>query len=260
MQVDEVELRLVKLPFRAPFKTSFAVETEKVAILVTVRADGTEGYGEGVMDPLPVFREESIAGARCLIENALVPDLLERAVEHPSELPGRWARWRGNPMAKAAVEGAVWDCFARQAGASLRLLLAPESDLLAVPVGASLGMSPIDVTVASVGRHVDEGYRRIKLKVEPGWDLELLAAVRAEFPAIELTVDAQRCLHARRFGTAPRARRLRPALHRTAAPLGRPSGSRGAGVRLVHADLSRREPHVAGAASKPRWTSARVRW
>lgn len=188
MRVDEVELRTVRVPFRTPFRTSFAVETEKHAVLVAVRADGAEGWGEGVMDPLPVYREETIAGAWHLLREALVPDLLAREVEHPSELLARWSGWRGNPMAKAAIELAVWDCFARRVGASLRQLLG--SDRLAVPVGASLGMNPIDVTVESVGRHVDEGYRRIKLKIEPGWDVELLAAVRAEFPTIELTVDA----------------------------------------------------------------------
>jgi o-succinylbenzoate synthase len=91
-------------------------------------------------------------------------------------------------MAKTALELAVWDCHARQLGVPLRTLLGGERT--EVPVGASLGMNPIPETLASVGRHVEQGYKRIKLKIEPGWDVDMLSAVRAEFPDIELTVDA----------------------------------------------------------------------
>ena len=188
MQIDQVELRTVRLPFRSPFKTSFGVEVEKVAVIVTVRSEGVEGYGEGVMDPLPVYREESIAGALHLLRNALVPSLLTNGCDHPSSLTDVWAGWRGNPMAKTALELAVWDCYARQQDVPLRTLLG--GSVTAVDVGASLGMNPIDVTVASVGQHVDQGYKRVKLKIEPGWDIDLLRAVRAEHPSIELTVDA----------------------------------------------------------------------
>ena len=99
MKIDDVELRTVRVPFRTPFKTSFAVETEKEAIIVTVRAGGVEGHGESVMDPLPSYREESVPGALHLLRAALVPELLANGFEHPGELAGRWARWRGNPMA-----------------------------------------------------------------------------------------------------------------------------------------------------------------
>jgi O-succinylbenzoate synthase len=188
LRIDAVELRIVDLPFVTPFKTSFAEETGKHAVIVIVRGDGLEGYGEGVMDPLPMYREETHAGALGLMRDALVPDLLAHGCTHPGELTDRWARWRGNPMAKAAVELAVWDLYARRLGVPLRELLG--GTRTEIPVGASLGMASIDATVASVGRHVDQGYRRVKLKIEPGWDVDLLAAVRAQHPSIELTVDA----------------------------------------------------------------------
>jgi len=188
MRIDAVELRIVRVPFRTPFKTSFAVETEKVAVLAIVFADGIEGYGEGVMDPLPVYREESVAGAWHLLTAALIPDVLAHEVDDPATLTARWSGWRGNPMAKTTLELAVWDAHARALGVPLRTLLGGERT--EVPVGASLGMNPIAETVEIVTRHVDQGYRRIKLKIQPGWDVELLAAVRAEHPDIELTVDA----------------------------------------------------------------------
>ncbi len=188
MHVDEVELRVVRLPYKSVFKTSFAAESEKVAVIATVRSDGVEGYGEGVMDPLPSYREESIVGALHLLREALVPWLLENGCDDPMLLCDSWAGWRGNPMAKTTLELAVWDCHARQLEVPLFTLLG--GDRTEIPVGASLGMNPVPETVASVARHVEQGYKRIKLKIEPGWDVKILAAVRAEFPDIELTVDA----------------------------------------------------------------------
>lgn len=188
MKIDQVELRVVRLPFRTPFRTSFGEEAEKVTVLVTVRADGLEGYGETVMDVLPAYREETVTGARFLLREAFGPELLRHGMEHPSELAQRWAQWRGNPMAKSALEQAAWDLYAKSLGAPLRELLGGHRT--EIPVGASLGMSTLEGTVANVTAHVEQGYRRVKLKIEPGWDLELLAAVRAAHPHIELTVDA----------------------------------------------------------------------
>ena len=188
MHIDEIELRIIHLPFVSPFKTSFGVETGKTTIIVTVRSGGVEGYGESTMDPLPSYREETIAGALTVIRGAVVPWLFANDFDHPSELLDLWARWRGNPMAKACVELAIWDCYARQQGVPLRTLLG--GDRTAIPVGASLGMNPVPETVASVERHVAQGYKRIKLKIEPGWDVDMLTAVRDRFPDIELTVDA----------------------------------------------------------------------
>jgi O-succinylbenzoate synthase len=188
MHIDEIELRIIHLPFVTPFKTSFGVETGKVSIIVTVRSEGVEGYGESTMDPLPSYREETIDGALTVIRGAVAPWLLSHEIEHPAELFDLWSVWRGNPMAKACVELAVWDCYARQQGVAMRTLLG--GDRTEVPVGASLGMNSVADTLASVERHVDQGYKRIKLKIEPGWDVDLLTAVRDRFPDIELTVDA----------------------------------------------------------------------
>jgi O-succinylbenzoate synthase len=188
VKIDEVELRVIRVPFRTAFTTSFGSQTEKHTVIVTVRADGVEGYGEGVMETLPEYREETLAGALYLLREALVPALLRDGCADPALLADSWARFRGNPMCKTALELAVWDCAARQQGVALRDLVGGTAT--AIPVGASLGMNPLPVTLDAVARHVDEGYKRIKLKVEPGWDHELLGPVRAAHPDIELTVDA----------------------------------------------------------------------
>lgn len=188
MRIDEIELRLIHLPFVSPFRTSFGNEVGKTSIIVTVRSEGVEGYGESTMDPLPTYREETIDGALTVIRGRMVPWLLANEPTHPAELLDAWRSTRGNPMAKACVELAVWDCYARQQGVPLRTLLGGERTELAV--GASLGMGTLEATLDSVERHVEQGYHRIKLKIEPGWDVELLEAVRGRFPDIELTVDA----------------------------------------------------------------------
>ena len=172
MRIDEVELRVVSVPFRSPVRTSYGTETEKLAVLATVRSDGIEGYGEGVMEHLPLYREESVDGALALLRQALVPWVLANEVSHPDTLTDAWRCWRGNPMAKATLEHAVWDCHARQRDLPLWEVLGGSG--AAVAVGASLGLTPIPDTLERVGRHLDEGYQRIKLKIEPGADVDLL--------------------------------------------------------------------------------------
>lgn len=189
MRIDQVELRVVRLPYRSPFRTSFGAEHEKHAVIATVRSDGVEGYGEGVMDhPVPIYREETMNGALHLMRAALVPWLLANDVDDPAAVCDHWARWRGNPMAKTTLELAVWDCHARQLGVPLRTVLG--GDRTEIPVGASLGINEIPATVEAVGAHIAQGYRRVKLKIEPGHDIDVLAAVRGEYPDMKLTVDA----------------------------------------------------------------------
>ena len=115
-------------------------------------------------------------GALILLRQALVPWILGHEITHPEVLTDA-ARLAGNPMAKATLEHAVWDCYARQQGLPLSKVLGGAGD--AVPVGASLGMAPVPETVERAGRHLDEGYQRIKPKIEPGADVEVLVAVRA---------------------------------------------------------------------------------
>jgi len=178
MKIDEIEFRVIELPYRSPFRTSFGEESGKHCIIATVRSEGVEGYGESVMDLLPAYREESLVGALNLLVQAFGPDLLQHGCAHPSELGARWSHWRGNPMAKTTLELAVWDCFARQQGVPLRTLLG--GDRTEIPVGASLGINEPAATVENVRRHVEQGYKRVKLKIEPGWDIAQLEAVRAE--------------------------------------------------------------------------------
>jgi o-succinylbenzoate synthase len=189
--IEQAELRLVRLPLLAPFTISTGTMTEKLFPLITLRSGGVEGYGEGVMDPLPDYLEETTAGAMDLIRTAFLPRIVGRRFANPAELEAVLAPLRGHRMAKAAVEMAFWDLWAKTLDLPLKVMLGGLGD--AVDVGVSLGIGPIAGTVDRVRTHAGQGYKRIKLKIMPGHDVALVRAVRQEFPDLHLSVDANSC-------------------------------------------------------------------
>ncbi len=187
--IERAELFVLRLPLKFRFETSFGVQTEKLVPLLALHGGGEVGLGEGVMEELPMFREETVAGALHLTREGLLPRVLGQPFPNPEALVAALGGLRGNPMAKAMLEAAVWDLWARQLGVPLWTLLGGVRER--VPVGVSLGVqASAGATVETVGRHLEQGYRRIKLKIKPGWDLEPVRAVREAFPDIALTADA----------------------------------------------------------------------
>lgn len=187
--LDHAELRLLDMPLLFDFETSFGVMRRRYVPLLTLRSGDLQGYAEGVMDYLPLYREETVAGAVAFLEGQLLPRLLGRAFATPEALAAELAPYRGNRMARAMVEMAFWDLRAKQLGVPLWQLLGGVRQ--SVPVGVSLGIQPsAEQTADLAARYAAEGYRRIKLKIKPGWDVQPVAAVRSALPDIELTVDA----------------------------------------------------------------------
>jgi O-succinylbenzoate synthase len=189
--ITRADLHLVAMPLKFRFETSFGVQTDRlVPILELHDADGHIGVGEGVMDgDWPLYREEHVAGAMPLVQRILDELVVGRPFTTPHDLAARFAHVRGNRMAKAMIEMAAWDLWGRRLGQPIRDLIGGRGD--AVATGVSLGIQPsIEATLEIVGRHVDLGYRRIKLKIKPGWDLAPLTAVRAEHPSLTMTADA----------------------------------------------------------------------
>lgn len=191
LRIDGATLRLVRLPLVTPFTIATGTMTEKVFPLLTLRAGGLEGYAEGVMDPLPDYLEETVAGAMDLLAKVLLPQVLGKTFAHPEALARLFAPWRANFMARATVEMAFWDLWAKSLNLPLQTVLGGEGD--AIDVGVSLGIGPIAGTLDRVAAHLQQGYKRIKLKVKPGHDIALLRAVRHDFPEAHLTVDANCC-------------------------------------------------------------------
>lgn len=191
LHIDGAELRLVRLPLLTPFTISTGTMYDKVFPLLTLRSGGLEGYAEGVMDPLPDYLDETITGSTALLREVLLPQIVGQAFENPQALERILTPWRGHQMAKATVEMAFWDLWAKSLNLPLQTVLGGFGD--AVDVGVSLGIGPIDSTLDRVRAHVEQGYKRIKLKIMPGHDIALVAAARAAFPDVHLSVDANSC-------------------------------------------------------------------
>ena len=189
MKLTGLELRRVRMPLKAPFRTSFGVETERDVLLVRAVTTETEGWGECVAMRAPVYSSEYVAGAAEVIEQFLFPRLLgapQLTAETVSEL---LAPVRGHRMAKAAVELAVLDAQLRAADRSLASYLGAVRERC--PAGVSVGiMDSIPALMDVVGGYLEQGYVRIKLKIEKGWDVEPVRAVREVYGDIALQVDA----------------------------------------------------------------------
>ena len=189
-RVRSVELRLVNLDLVRPFRTSFGEERDKRAILVRVQAGDVEGWGECVASPEPRYSEEWLEGCWLAITGFLGPSLLAGGpVSRPEDVGERLGWVRGHPMSKAALEAAVLDAWLRAAGLGLSDHLGAVRDR--VPCGVSVGIAPsVDAMLDEIQGYLAKGYRRVKLKIEPGRDLEVVRAVRQALPDTPLSVDA----------------------------------------------------------------------
>ncbi len=183
------DLIQVELPLVTPFRTSFGTQTVRRALLVHLYTDGPDGWGECVAMEEPLYSSEYVAGAEAVIAGHLLPRLAGRKTD-AAGLALLLGAVRGHRMAKAAIEMAVLDAELRAQERSLASHLGAVRDL--VDCGVSVGiMDSIPELVDAVRGYVDAGYRRIKLKIEPGWDVEPVRAVRAAIgPSTPLQVDA----------------------------------------------------------------------
>lgn len=189
MKIEAVELHHISMQLQAPFETSFGVEQERQCVVVCVRAGGLEGWGECVAGQFPGYSYETSETAWSILSEFLVPQVLGTQIPNPRDLGAAFAPVRGHPLAKAGLELAGWDLAVKAEGISLAEHLGGECQ--SVPVGVSIGIQPsVDQLIEAVGDFVAQGYRRLKLKIKPGHDLESVAAVRRRFPVLPLQVDA----------------------------------------------------------------------
>lgn len=190
MNLEGLELRRVAMPLVSPFRTSFGTQTSKDILLVrAVTADG-EGWGECVTLPDPVYSPEYTDGAVDVIRRFVIPALSAAPLSGAHMVSERLAKFKGHRMAKAAVEMAVLDAELRAAGRSFARELGAVHDR--VPCGVSVGiMDEIPRLLDAVDEYLAEGYVRIKLKIEPGWDVDVVRAVRERIgDDVLLQVDA----------------------------------------------------------------------
>jgi O-succinylbenzoate synthase len=189
MRIDAIILRELHLPLVRPFETSFDVTRNRRILLAEVQSEGLTGWGECTAGERPFFSAESTDTAWAVITQELGPMLAAASPEHGGDCPRLFKRVRGNPMARATLENAIWDIEAQREGVSLSRLLGGVRET--IPCGVSLGIqASIPELLEVVERELEAGYQRIKLKCKPGWDTEVFEKVRSRWPGIMLSCDA----------------------------------------------------------------------
>ncbi|MGA3136410.1 MAG: o-succinylbenzoate synthase [Terracidiphilus sp.] len=189
MKIDSIILRELHLPLVRPFETSFGVTGNRRILLAEVQSEGLTGWGECTAGERPFFSEEWTDSAWAAIVNELGPMLAAEAPEHGGDCPRIFRQVRGNRMAKATLENAIWDIEAQREGISLSRLIGGVCDV--IPCGVSLGIqSSIPELLSIIEKELGTGYQRIKLKCKPGWDVEVFERVRHKWPGITLSCDA----------------------------------------------------------------------
>src|SRR6185503_10873250 len=189
IEVERVGMRLVRLPLKEAFQTSFGQIQSRLIFLVTMEANGLVGWGEVVAAEEPRYSYETIGTASHVIRDYLAQTLMAKPVTGLDGLAARFTQFKGHNMAKAGLELAYMDLVARMQNESLSDLIGGTRKRL--PIGVSLGIQPtLKALLERVDHYLAQWYQRIKLKIMPGWDLDVVAEVRRRYPNILLSVDA----------------------------------------------------------------------
>jgi O-succinylbenzoate synthase len=189
MKIERIHLREIRMALKAPFETSFGITQNRRILLVEVMSDGISGWGEVTTAETPSYNPETTDTAWHVISDFIAPLVIGKELAHATELESLLGGIRGHAMAKAGVENALWDIEAQQKGLPLARLLGGTRDEIACGVSLGIRENP-PLLLEAVEKELWCGYRRIKLKIKPGKDFEFVAAVRIQFPHIQLSVDA----------------------------------------------------------------------
>ena len=189
MKIDRVELREIRMQLREPFEISSGVSYERRVLLVALYSEGIAAWGECVAGETPAYSYETTDTAWSILTGLILPRVSGSVMESSADLLHAFERIRGHPMAKAAVEMAAWDLDAKARGGSLASLVGGVRE--SVPVGVSIGLQRTDDELyRKVADYIAEGYVRIKVKIKPGRDVEMLRGLRERYPEVPLMADA----------------------------------------------------------------------
>jgi o-succinylbenzoate synthase len=189
MRIDKLTLREIQLRLKSPFETSFARIDKRRILLVEAFADGVCGWGEITSGEGPFYNPETVDTSWVVFSQFIAPLAVGQEISGAVEVAALLAPIRGHEMTKAGLECALWDAESRQKNLPLARLLGGEREEIACGVSIGIQESP-EGLVANVERELAAGYQRIKIKIKPGKDRELIQAVRRRFPQIRLMVDA----------------------------------------------------------------------
>jgi O-succinylbenzoate synthase len=189
MLIEQIELYAVQLPLRSHFETSTGRAYSRDTILVRIRSAGVEGWGESPIEDGPWYSPETLETAWHVQRDFLVPLMLGQEIGSASQAFGRMGRVRGHNMAKTGLEEALWDLEGRLTGQSVSQLLGGTRPQ--IESGVSVGIQDtVEELIEQVEGFLELGYRRIKIKIKPGWDVDIVEALRARWPDVPLMVDA----------------------------------------------------------------------
>ncbi len=190
MRIRHITVHKLVMKLREPFVTSYGVEWEKdFLLLFATTEEGVTGSAECTAFREPLYLEETTETARHILCDFLIPAILDQEFDHPDDVSRFLQKFRGNYMAKATLEVAIWDAYARQHGLSLRQAIGGVKE--EVQGGISLGIEPtIDQLLAKIDSRLQQGFTRIKVKIKPGHDDHVIEAIRHAFGSIALMADA----------------------------------------------------------------------
>ena len=190
MLIKEINIRKMKMTMKAPFTTSFGTFQDKEFLLLEVTDElGNTGWGESTAFHSPWYNEETLETNLHMIRDFLIPLVLDKEIAHPDEINELFAPIRKNNMAKATVEGAIWDLYAKRNQLTLAQALGGTAEK--IEVGISIGIQQnVEDLIELVRGYVAEGYKRMKVKIKPGFDVDVIKALREAFPHVPLMADA----------------------------------------------------------------------
>lgn len=189
MRIERIELRHIKMELVSPFVTSMGTEYDEEHIIVRMDAEGVTGWGESVAEGTPFYSYETVQTAWHILNDFLIPAVLGKDLHSVEEAISAYQGVRGHRMAKAGLEAALWDAFAKTQQKSLSKLLGGIRDR--IEVGVSIGIQEsTGKLLEKVEGYLDEGYQRVKIKIAPGLDLQFIEALRKAYPSLRLQVDA----------------------------------------------------------------------
>jgi O-succinylbenzoate synthase len=189
MRIERIELRHTKMELVSPFTTSMGTEYDEEHIMVRVDSEGITGWGESVAEGTPFYSYETVPTAWHILQDFLIPSILGKDITSIDEAISLYSKVRGHMMAKAGLEAALWDVFAKSKNISLSKMLGGIRKK--IDVGVSIGIQNSESElIKKVSGYLNEGYKRIKIKISPGNDIQYVKALRKVFPDILLQVDA----------------------------------------------------------------------
>ncbi len=190
INIKEITLHYISMELKNSFTTSFgSLKNREMIIIEMVDHDGIVGWGECVAFREPWYTEETLQTAAHIMKDFLIPKLIQQPLDHPDELQNRFSPVRRNPMAKSALEGAAWDLYAKKHNKSLSRALGGTKN--EIETGISIGLQASDENLFRMIDHsLEQGYKRIKLKIKPCQDISLIRTVRRRYPHLPIMADA----------------------------------------------------------------------